>query len=76
MQQNRYTHALEKLLAGILTKKSLINLLRKLKFVPNLSDSVNERWIVRVGLDFISQGGDKTVDAARANKAIIAPNHI
>ena len=52
------------------------HLLRRLEFVADFAESVNKSGIVRVGFDFVSQGGHESVDASGGNESAIAPDGI
>ena len=51
-------------------------LLRGFELVADFSDGVDEGWVVRIGFDFVAQGGDEAVDAALADEAIVAPDGV
>jgi len=52
------------------------HLFRWLEFVADFAESVNKSGIVGVGFDFVSQGGDESVDASGGNEGAIAPDGV
>ena len=50
--------------------------LPRLKPVADIADGVDERRVVRVGLDLGAQGGDAAVDAAGRHHDGAAPDHV
>lgn len=49
---------------------------RRFELVAYFPDCVDEDWIVGVGLDFVSQGGDESVYAALSDVAIVTPDGV
>ena len=54
----------------------MLGLFRRLEFVADFSDGVDENGIVRIRFDLVAQGGDETVDAALADETIVTPDGI